>query len=116
MVFTHLNPPLFGAESRHDESHEDVGCQAEQCAKGQPDANPSTKGTAAAKQLEGPRLIILGFDGVDPRRVDALIAEGRLPNIKAMGEKGWVIGGGYGKMKPSFRYNWPPMAGPFSTR
>ncbi len=34
------------------------------------------------------RLIILGFDGVDPRRVDALITKGRLPHIEAMAQKG----------------------------
>ena len=33
-------------------------------------------------------LVILGFDGLDPRRVESLIAQGRLPHMAALGAAG----------------------------
>lgn len=35
------------------------------------------------------RFIVLGFDGVDPRRIDTLIAAGKLPHIAALGAQGF---------------------------
>ncbi len=41
-------------------------------------------------QRQAGRLVILGFDGVDPRRVQRLVDSGELPNIKSLGETGHV--------------------------
>ncbi|MDG2306025.1 MAG: alkaline phosphatase family protein [Candidatus Binatia bacterium] len=35
-----------------------------------------------------PRVVVLGFDGLDPERLDALRADGKLPNIDALIEDG----------------------------
>jgi predicted AlkP superfamily phosphohydrolase/phosphomutase len=37
---------------------------------------------------EGPRVAILGFDGVDPGLLDRWIRAGKLPHLKALGEAG----------------------------
>ncbi len=37
---------------------------------------------------KGRKMIILGFDGMDPARVKRLLAAGRLPNIKKLAESG----------------------------
>ncbi|MEE2827703.1 MAG: alkaline phosphatase family protein, partial [Myxococcota bacterium] len=34
------------------------------------------------------KVVVLGFDGVDPDRVEALWAQGRLPNLKKLAEEG----------------------------
>jgi predicted AlkP superfamily phosphohydrolase/phosphomutase len=36
----------------------------------------------------GPRLVILGFDGVDPRLLSRWMEEGKLPHLKAFAERG----------------------------
>ena len=43
---------------------------------------------AGAPLHTAPRLLILGFDGVDPRRVETLIQAGRLPNVARLGAQG----------------------------
>src|SRR5688500_12004836 len=43
----------------------------------------------AASPVLAPRLVILGFDGVDPRRVDALVRAGRLPHLATLGQAGY---------------------------
>lgn len=43
------------------------------------------KGPPKAK---GPRIVILGFDGVDPRRVDRMVKGGKLPHIAALAKTG----------------------------
>ena len=35
-----------------------------------------------------PQVVVLGFDGVDPDRVEALWAEGALPHLKRLGDSG----------------------------
>jgi predicted AlkP superfamily phosphohydrolase/phosphomutase len=53
-------------------------------------ANESAIDSAApAVKVATPRLVVLGFDGVDPRRVDALVGKGRLPNLTALGARGY---------------------------
>ena len=36
----------------------------------------------------GPRLVILGFDGVDPRLLSRWMEEGKLPRLRALAERG----------------------------
>ncbi len=36
----------------------------------------------------GPRLVILGFDGADPRLVSGWMEEGKLPHLRALAERG----------------------------
>lgn len=49
-------------------------------------ASPATSNaTANAKH---PKVIFLGFDGVDPRRVDEFIAQGHLPTLKRLRDAG----------------------------
>ena len=47
-------------------------------------AEPAAAGAAQGEE----RLIILGFDGADGRTVEALMAEGRLPNMQRLAERG----------------------------
>ncbi|MFZ1948433.1 MAG: alkaline phosphatase family protein, partial [bacterium] len=35
-----------------------------------------------------PKVLVLGFDGMDPNIVDSLMAVGRMPNFKALAERG----------------------------
>ena len=35
-----------------------------------------------------PKVLVLGFDGMDPNIVEKLMAEGRMPNLKALAERG----------------------------
>jgi predicted AlkP superfamily phosphohydrolase/phosphomutase len=35
-----------------------------------------------------PKVIVLGFDGMDPRLAERLMAEGKMPNFKALAERG----------------------------
>lgn len=37
---------------------------------------------------EGPKVVIIGFDGADPKLVDRYMAEGLLPNLKALRDEG----------------------------
>ncbi len=55
-------------------------CMAVSCTKKSGGSNEST--------VDGPRMVILGFDGVDPRRLDTLVAAGKLPNVEALGAEG----------------------------
>ena len=43
-----------------------------------------------------PRVIVLGFDGMDPRTVDLLMSEGKLPNFARLRS-----GGAYGRLRSS---------------
>jgi predicted AlkP superfamily phosphohydrolase/phosphomutase len=43
---------------------------------------------ASSVKVTGPRLVILGFDGVDPRRVEKLVRNGSLKNISKLGATG----------------------------
>lgn len=49
---------------------------------------PSAPSAAAGMPSVVPRLVILGFDGVDPRRVETLVQGGRLPHVAQLGAKG----------------------------
>src|SRR5262245_34089901 len=35
-----------------------------------------------------PRVVVLGLDGLDPQRVRRLLAEGRLPNLQRLADRG----------------------------
>ena len=50
------------------------------------DPGPAAQKATAAVQT--PRMVILGFDGVDPRRVEALVQAGRLPHVAKLGAQG----------------------------
>lgn len=39
-------------------------------------------------EVSGQRVIVLGFDGVDPEIVDLLVSEGKLPNFAELGREG----------------------------
>jgi tetratricopeptide (TPR) repeat protein len=56
----------------------------------------------AACGRSAPRILVLGFDGLDPDTVDLLLSEGRLPNFAKL-----RLGGAYGRLK-SFQ----PMLSP----
>ena len=49
-----------------------------------------------------PRVMILGFDGMDPQTVDLLMAEGKLPNFARLRQEG-----AYGRLRSS-----PPLLSP----
>jgi len=51
-----------------------------------PVADDGPKPSEAA--IAGPRVIILGFDGVEPSLVDAMIAKGELPNLAKLAKDG----------------------------
>ncbi len=42
----------------------------------------------AGEKPAGGRVVVLGFDGADARRVESMIGEGRLPNLKALADRG----------------------------
>jgi len=48
----------------------------------------SACGREPAATHSGKRLVILGFDGVDPRLVSRWMDEGKLPHVKALAERG----------------------------
>ncbi|HRI87898.1 MAG TPA: alkaline phosphatase family protein, partial [Candidatus Hydrogenedentes bacterium] len=43
---------------------------------------------APAGPIEGPRVVILGFDGVEPGLVEEMIAKGELPNLAKLKQEG----------------------------
>lgn len=45
-------------------------------------------GGRPALAKDQPRVVILGFDGMDPGIVEGLMAQGRMPNFKALSERG----------------------------
>lgn len=53
-----------------------------------PAAAAGAKPTAAGSSATRPRVVVLGFDGVDPDLVDQWMASGDLPNLKALAEAG----------------------------
>src|SRR5437867_12548660 len=63
-------------------------------------ANPSTE-----------RIVVLGLDGVDPRIVDLLMAEGKMPHFARLRQEG-----AYGRLLSSepmlSPILWPPIATP----
>lgn len=50
---------------------------------------PAPGATARPAAAVGPRLVILGFDGVDPQRLERLAREGRVPNVAKLGAAGY---------------------------
>ena len=60
-----------------------------------------------ASPAEGPRVVILGFDGADPRMTEQYLAEGKLPNLARLIRGGAppppVEGDGRGGEPPSRR-------------
>jgi len=48
------------------------------------------------------RVVVIGIDGFEPKIVDRLMAEGRLPNFKRLSEKG-----GYMRLNTSYPPNSP---------
>ncbi len=54
-------------------------------------------GKKISKKAKTRRLVILGLDGFDPVLTEKYIREGRLPNLKSLGEKGC-----YRKLKTTF--------------
>lgn len=44
--------------------------------------------TARASQAGGKRVVVLAFDGMDPGLTEAMMAEGRLPNLSRLRERG----------------------------
>ncbi len=53
---------------------------------------------AAAETGDGGRVVVLGFDGVDPRLVERWIASGHLPHLAALSERGGL--GALGSTSP----------------
>lgn len=48
----------------------------------------SACGTGSSAGFDGPKLVIIGFDGMDPDLVRRYIAEGRLPNMAKLAAEG----------------------------
>ncbi len=46
------------------------------------------KKTSAPSSLKGPRVLVLAFDGFDPRLLEQYMQEGRLPNFKRLAREG----------------------------
>jgi predicted AlkP superfamily phosphohydrolase/phosphomutase len=46
--------------------------------------------SATGAHASGKKVIVLGFDGLDPDRVRDMIADGRLPNLARMQKTGWL--------------------------
>ncbi len=67
-------------------------------------------GAAAADQTNAPRLVILGFDGVDAHLVEQMMAAGRLPNLAALKARG-----GYSPLTPTVPAQTPVSWSTFST-
>ncbi len=59
------------------------------CTKNAPQAQGQAE-PRAQEQSGKARFVILGFDGVDPRRVDALVAAGKLPHLAALRTSGYL--------------------------
>ena len=57
-----------------------------------------------------PRLIVLGFDGVDARLTEELLAQGRLPNLQRLAERG-----GYARLAPTTPAQTPVSWATFTT-
>src|SRR5687768_14421312 len=55
---------------------------------GQACDRPASSASPQAASGTRPRLVILGFDGVDPRHVEALVQAGKLPHIARLGAQG----------------------------
>lgn len=73
-------------------------CLVSACTKGESTAAPvapevhvapSAAAAPAGAGAHRPRLVILGFDGVDPQRLAALLAQGRMPKTAALVTGGW---------------------------
>ena len=65
---------------------------------------------SAASDAAPPRVVILGFDGVDAHVVEAMLASGRLPNLAALKSRG-----GYSPLTPTIPAQTPVSWATFST-
>jgi predicted AlkP superfamily phosphohydrolase/phosphomutase len=65
---------------------------------------------AAARAAEAPRVVILGFDGVDSGIVQQMLAKGQLPNLAALEARG-----GYSPLTPTVPAQTPVSWATFST-
>lgn len=54
----------------------------------------SCGGEPTSKSSAGPQLLVIAVDGMEPRLVESLLAEGRLPNLQAL-----IEGGSQGRIK-----------------
>src|SRR5262249_30436737 len=64
----------------------------------------------AAAAAEKPRVVVLGFDGVDSQIVEQMLAAGRLPNLAALKGRG-----GYSPLLPTVPAQTPVSWATFST-
>src|SRR6266540_7525569 len=67
-------------------------------------------GTALAAPASRPRIVVLGFDGVDSQIVEHMLAAGRLPNLAALKNRG-----GYAPLTPTVPAQTPVSWATFST-
>jgi len=67
-------------------------------------------GAAAADSQKSPRIVVLGFDGVDAQLVEQMMAAGRLPNLAALRGRG-----GYSPLTPTVPAQTPVSWATFST-
>src|SRR6185295_9944157 len=63
-----------------------------------------------ADSAKPPRVVVLGFDGVDSQIVEQMLAAGRLPNLAALKARG-----GYSKLIPTVPAQTPVSWATFST-
>ncbi len=63
-----------------------------------------------ARAAEKPRVVILGFDGVDAQVVEQMLAAGRLPNLAALKQRG-----GYSPLTPTVPAQTPVSWATFTT-
>ncbi|HEY6928148.1 MAG TPA: alkaline phosphatase family protein [Thermoanaerobaculia bacterium] len=68
------------------------------------------RGGSAAKPGDPPRVVVLGFDGVDAHIVESMLAAGRLPNLAALKQRG-----GYSPLIPTIPAQTPVSWATFST-
>jgi predicted AlkP superfamily phosphohydrolase/phosphomutase len=66
--------------------------------------------TALAAAASRPRVVVLGFDGVDSQVVEQMLADGRLPNLAALKARG-----GYSPLIPTVPAQTPVSWATFST-
>ena len=68
------------------------------------------RGGSSAKPGDPPRIVVLGFDGVDAQIVQSMLAAGRLPNLAALKQRG-----GYSPLIPTIPAQTPVSWATFST-
>ncbi len=73
-------------------------------------AGAATAGAVADGGNRGPRLVVLGFDGVDAKLTERWMGEGKLPHLAALARQG-----GYARLRPPIPAQTPVSWSTFTT-